>query len=83
MKEHVKTALLTFLILLSFVQTGLLWYSSPSYEGNKQLYVTRPQIGSEKYNKKQMYELVAPTRSSGTTAVPRHGFYRSETATTI
>jgi regulatory protein YycH of two-component signal transduction system YycFG len=60
MKEHIKTALLTFLILLSFVQTGLLWYSSPSYEGNKQLYVTRPQIGSEKYNKKQMYELVAP-----------------------
>jgi len=60
MKEHVKTALLTFLILFSFVQTGLLWYSSPSYEGNKQLYVTRPQIGSEKYNKKQMYELIAP-----------------------
>lgn len=60
MKEHIKSALLTFLILLSFIQTGLLWYSSPSYEGNKQLYVTRPQIGSEKYNKKQMYELVAP-----------------------
>lgn len=73
MKEHVKTALLTLLILLSFVQTGLIWYSSPSYEGNKQLYVTRPQIGSEKYNNnKDVYELIAPNQiiwhNSGATA---------------
>jgi regulatory protein YycH of two-component signal transduction system YycFG len=59
-KERIKSAALLLLILLSIVQTGMLWYSSPSYQENKQSYIQPPLIGNEEYNQIPLHERVAP-----------------------
>lgn len=61
MIEHVKSALLVLLVAASLAQTGILWYSSPSYEESRQNdYFSPPQIGSEKYRKQVVSQLAAP-----------------------
>lgn len=60
MKERIKSAALFLLIILSIVQTGMLWYSSPSYQENKQGYIQPPLIGNEEYNQIPLHERVAP-----------------------
>ncbi|OYD07948.1 YycH family regulatory protein [Paludifilum halophilum] len=61
MIKYAKSALLVLLVAASFVQTGLLWYSSPSYEESRQNYYLKPPpIGSEKFQKEKAYELAAP-----------------------
>ncbi|MBA4494078.1 YycH family regulatory protein [Paenactinomyces guangxiensis] len=57
--EHMKTAALVILVSISFVLTGLLWYSSPSYEEKK--FARGPEyIFSEKFNKKAGHQLASP-----------------------
>lgn len=60
MKERIKSAALFLLIVLSFLQTGMLWYSSPSYQENKPSYIQPPLIGNEQYNQIPLHERVAP-----------------------
>jgi regulatory protein YycH of two-component signal transduction system YycFG len=60
MMEQVKSAILFLLITLSIVQTGMLWYSSPSYQENKSGYIKPPLIGNEQYNQTPLHERVAP-----------------------
>lgn len=58
--EHLKTILLTFLILLSFVLTGYLIFSTPSFEESSDGYLRPPYIGEEKNNQQSVYQLAAP-----------------------
>lgn len=58
--EHIKTILLTFLILLSFVLTGYLIFSTPSFEESSDGYLRPPFIGEEKNNQQSVYQLAAP-----------------------
>jgi regulatory protein YycH of two-component signal transduction system YycFG len=60
MREAFKSVFLVVLIVSSFVQTGMLLYSSPSYDEirNGDNYVTPFKI-SDKYEK-QVYELASP-----------------------
>ncbi|SFF78475.1 Two-component signal transduction system YycFG, regulatory protein YycH [Planifilum fulgidum] len=59
MKERIKSAALFLLIVLSILQTGMLWYSSPSYQENKPSYIQPPLIGNEQYNQIPLHERVA------------------------
>ncbi|SHE85758.1 Two-component signal transduction system YycFG, regulatory protein YycH [Seinonella peptonophila] len=59
--ERIKSTILVFLVLLSFVLTGYLWYSAPSYEENRDDdYIQPPYIGSEKDNDISTYDLTQP-----------------------
>lgn len=58
--EHAKTITLTIFILLSFILTGYLLYSAPSFEESRQSFLQPPFIGDEKNNKQSVYELVSP-----------------------
>lgn len=59
--EHTKSISLVTLVLLSFVLTGYLWYSAPSYEENrKEDYFQPPFIGKEEENDKRPYQLTNP-----------------------
>lgn len=61
MTEHLKSITLVLLIVASFVQTGLLWYSSPSYEEPLRPDYVRPfKIGNEEFEKQNLFELAAP-----------------------
>ncbi|MCS1352660.1 two-component system activity regulator YycH [Mechercharimyces sp. CAU 1602] len=57
MREHLKSALLTTLILLSITLTGTLWYSSPSYEESTRGDYLSPPLGKES---KPLFEITAP-----------------------
>lgn len=60
MSELVKSILLMVLIFSSFLLSGLLWFSSPTFEDNQRSgYIKPPQIGHEK-DKKNPFELIAP-----------------------
>lgn len=61
MKEHLKSAVLFLLVIASCAQTGLLWYNSPSYEEPlRPDYVQPLKIGSEEFEKQNLFELAAP-----------------------
>ncbi|MFC4077264.1 YycH family regulatory protein [Salinithrix halophila] len=61
MIESIKSVLLTVLILTSFVQSGILLYSSPSYEERLDSTFTDPQkIGSQEFEKQGIHQLAAP-----------------------
>ncbi|MDR6225403.1 YycH family regulatory protein [Desmospora profundinema] len=61
MTEHLKSIALLLLIMASCVQTGLLWYSSPSYEEPLRPDYVRPfKIGNEEFEKQNLFELTAP-----------------------
>ena len=62
--EHIKTGLLIFLVLTSFMLTGLLWLNQP---GEKRSYnpldaYTINPIYDEKYNNRKVYQLAAPNQ---------------------
>lgn len=62
MKELFKSALLVLLICTSLFLSGLLWFSSPSFEDNQRSgYIKPPQIGHEK-DKKTSTELLVPAQ---------------------
>lgn len=59
--EPCKTVCLILLVMLSFVLTGYLWYSAPSYEENREEdYIQPPAIGNEKDNNKTLPQLTSP-----------------------
>ena len=58
-KEHLKSLALIFLVGASLLQTGILWYSSPSYQ-EKQNVEDIPKIGHETFQKKGGYQLISP-----------------------
>ncbi len=59
--EHIKSVTLVVLVVLSFVLTGFLWYSSPPYEEkNETVYVPPYPFSDKKYNSKEIYQLVSP-----------------------
>lgn len=59
MKEHLKTLAVIFLVTASLVQTGLLWYSSPSYQENRD-FEDIPKIGHEAFQKQASHQLASP-----------------------
>ncbi|SEM82176.1 YycH family regulatory protein [Lihuaxuella thermophila] len=59
--EHIKSVILIMLVVLSFVLTGFLWYSSPPYEEkNETVFVPPYPFSDKKYNSKEIYQLVSP-----------------------
>lgn len=59
--EPCKTICLVLLVALSFVLTGYLWYSAPSYEENREEdYIQPPAIGNQKDNDKTLPQLTGP-----------------------
>lgn len=58
--ERIKSVVLAFLILLSFVLTGYLIFSAPSFEESSNGYLRPPYIGEEKNNQKSVFQLAAP-----------------------
>ncbi|EGK10356.1 YycH protein [Desmospora sp. 8437] len=59
MKEHLKSLALIFLVGASLLQTGILWYSSPSYQEKRNV-EDIPKIGHETFQKKGGYQLISP-----------------------
>lgn len=76
--EQIKSIVLTFLILLSFVLTGYLIFSAPSFEESSNGYLRPPYIGDEKHNQQSVFQLAAPfqfiVRNQGNhfLALPHH-----------
>lgn len=58
--EQIKSIVLTFLILLSFVLTGYLIFSAPSFEESSSGYLRPPYIGEEKNNQQSVFQIAAP-----------------------
>jgi regulatory protein YycH of two-component signal transduction system YycFG len=59
--ERVKTISLVILVILSIILTGLLWYSTPSYEEQSDVdYTLPPYIAKDNYVKKNLYSLNSP-----------------------
>lgn len=58
--ELIKSVVLVILVTLSFVLTGFLWYSSPSYEEKSAEFVPPYVFNDERYNNKSIYQLVTP-----------------------
>ncbi|TCS95519.1 two-component system activity regulator YycH [Hazenella coriacea] len=59
--EHIKSVTLVSLVILSFVLSGFLWYSAPTYKGNKPEYPLPPYpFDDGKYNQKSIYQLISP-----------------------
>lgn len=82
MKERIKSAALFLLIVLSIVQTGMLWYSSPSYQESRPAYIQPPLIGNEQYNQIPLHErlaslpLVVHRGGNQGWILPEHPLYR-------
>lgn len=61
--EHIKSVTLVLLVILSFVLSGFLWYSAPTYKGKKPEYPLPPYpFDNGKYNQKSIYQLIAPSQ---------------------
>ncbi len=60
--ERVKTISLILLVISSIVLTGVLWYSTPAYQEdrNQDTYAQAPYIAKDNYVKKNLYTLTAP-----------------------
>lgn len=58
--ERMKSIVLTFLILLSFVLTGYLIFSTPSFEESSDRYLRPPYIGELKNNQQSVFQLAIP-----------------------
>ncbi len=61
MKESLKSLALALLVLTSIVQTGMLWYSSPSNQGNLPKLQHIPTIGHKDFQKEEIHQLAAPS----------------------
>lgn len=82
--EHAKSIILITLILLSFILTGYLLYSAPSFEESREdSFLEPPFIGNQQHNNQSVYELVAPftliTHKQGkhTYALPKEKEYNN------
>ncbi|SDX29511.1 Two-component signal transduction system YycFG, regulatory protein YycH [Marininema mesophilum] len=64
MIDHIKSVLLTILILTSFVQSGILLYTSPSYEQvlTPDDYSYPHKIVKESFEKQGVHEIAAPSQ---------------------
>ncbi|PTX62441.1 regulatory protein YycH of two-component signal transduction system YycFG [Melghirimyces profundicolus] len=61
MKEHLKSLTIVFLVAASVVQTGMLWYSSPSYQDSGATdFENIPPIGHDDFQKEDIHQLAAP-----------------------
>lgn len=61
--EHIKTGLLVFLVLLSFIFSGYLWYSTPASETIRPDNDLPPYIfKNPAYSNRERHELIAPSQ---------------------
>jgi regulatory protein YycH of two-component signal transduction system YycFG len=58
--KKIKTISLIILVLSSVILTGVLWYSTPSYDEQNIAYIPAPYVAKDNYIPKNLYQLTAP-----------------------
>jgi regulatory protein YycH of two-component signal transduction system YycFG len=58
--NRIKTISLVILVISSVILTGVLWYSTPSYDDQNIAYIPAPYVAKDNYVQKTLYQLTAP-----------------------
>jgi regulatory protein YycH of two-component signal transduction system YycFG len=58
--NKIKTISLVILVISSVILTGVLWYSTPSYDEQNIAYIPAPYVAKDNYVPKSLYQLTSP-----------------------